>query len=328
MVTETQELVVFQLRGETRELRACGRRAVAERLRRQPDRHPPGGTPGGAAGPADDPQAVADRSGRGVPRPHQPDPDGPGGCGGGGAEDRAAAARRVAGDRAVRVRSSLSRADAGRAAAPVPEAVAGSVADESLRRPHRGGHGPGDPHRPAGGLPADRAPSVHQPSRAGGLAQLHRALGNARAPRGSHPPPVRAVQRLSEARRMEADGAGRSGERHRHGARRHEQRRDVDQRRQAGPRHHGRRDAVRRPGAALRGAGARSQRLRVRADRNLRGLHVGAPALDQDSRHRRFSGRQALGSTELGSTLARQGSRASRSCELRRAAPRAVSARR
>ena len=115
-------------------------------------------------------------------------------------------------------------------------------------------------------------------------------------PEDLHPPPVRAVQRLSEAQRMEADRAGRSGERCRRGARRHEQRRDVDQRRQAGPRHHGRRDAVRRPGAARRGAGARSQRLRVRADRDLRRLHIGTPALHEDSRHRRFSGRQALGS--------------------------------
>ena len=71
------------------------------------------------------------------------------------------------------------------------------------------------------------------------------------------PPPMRVVQRVSEARRMEADGAGRSGERCRRGARRHEQRRDLDQRRQTGARHHGRRDVVGRPRAAVRGAGAR-----------------------------------------------------------------------
>ncbi len=89
---------------------------------------------------------------------------------------------------------------------------------------------------------------------------LERA-GTPEAPRGSERSPVRAVQRLSQAGRLAPDRSVGAGERLRRRARRHEQRRDADQRGQAGAGHHRRRDDVGRPCAAVRGAGARAARL-------------------------------------------------------------------
>ena len=60
-------------------------------------------------------------------------------------------------------------------------------------------------------------------------------------------------------------------------------------------------------GAAVGRAGARAQRLRIRADRRVRRVSVGAPAVDQDARRRRFPGREARRSPHLGSEAARQG---------------------